>query len=384
MPGPRTRMRGVSLVEAMVALAVMAFGTLAVLGVQGTLRLNGDIAKQRSDALRIAQEALEDARSFERLQDYIALATTDPAPVAGYDSSNTAYTLRRTVVDAAAADPTRPRRKTLVVDVDWADRTGQAQTLRLSALLHGVAPELAGSLAVPTAGAVTRQPGGRHPAIPPSAVPWGEGRSRFDPPGGGGIGWVFDNVRADIVQVCAGPALESCIDFNARLLAGHVRFATDAAPPTGADARVPPGTVAPVAVAVAITAPAPADIGCYAQNLDLSTRAYWCAVPVADVGAWSGQSLVLGLPLAISVADPDAGLFRICRYTPYRNAHPVVPDGMRNEEHPLLYVGVTRALVNQNFLVVRAGDGAVAYDCPPDDVPGDPLNTNTWHHQPSN
>ena len=41
---PRAQ-RGLSLVEAMVAMAVMGFGTLAVLGVQASLRLNGDIAK---------------------------------------------------------------------------------------------------------------------------------------------------------------------------------------------------------------------------------------------------------------------------------------------------------------------------------------------------
>ena len=61
----RNASRGVSLVEAMVALAVMAFGMLAVVGVQSTLRLNGDIAKQRSEATRIAQETLEKGRSFQ-------------------------------------------------------------------------------------------------------------------------------------------------------------------------------------------------------------------------------------------------------------------------------------------------------------------------------
>ena len=56
--------RGVSLVEAMVALAVMAFGMLAVVGIQATMRLNADIAKQRSEATRIGQEMLETQRAF--------------------------------------------------------------------------------------------------------------------------------------------------------------------------------------------------------------------------------------------------------------------------------------------------------------------------------
>ena len=56
--------RGVSLVEALVALAVMAFGMLAVAGIQGMLRLNSDVAKQRSEAVRIAQEQIEQLRAF--------------------------------------------------------------------------------------------------------------------------------------------------------------------------------------------------------------------------------------------------------------------------------------------------------------------------------
>ncbi|MBL0296205.1 MAG: prepilin-type N-terminal cleavage/methylation domain-containing protein [Betaproteobacteria bacterium] len=63
----RRSARGVSLVEALVALAVMAFGMLGLIGVQSTLRLNGDTAKQRSEAVRIAQSRLDDLRAFSVL-----------------------------------------------------------------------------------------------------------------------------------------------------------------------------------------------------------------------------------------------------------------------------------------------------------------------------
>ncbi len=103
------RVRGVSLVEALVALAVMAFGTLAVLGVQTSLRLNADIAKQRSEAVRIAQETLEAARSFERIAGYWRAGNLENAAVAGYDTANTTYPATRTVTDTAPT-PTRPTR----------------------------------------------------------------------------------------------------------------------------------------------------------------------------------------------------------------------------------------------------------------------------------
>ncbi|MDP1533833.1 MAG: prepilin-type N-terminal cleavage/methylation domain-containing protein, partial [Rubrivivax sp.] len=45
------RQQGVSLIEAVVALAVLAFGMLGLVGVQATLRGNADIAKQRAEAV---------------------------------------------------------------------------------------------------------------------------------------------------------------------------------------------------------------------------------------------------------------------------------------------------------------------------------------------
>ena len=52
--------RGVSLIEALVALAVMAFGLLGVVGMQSTLRVNADVSRQRAEAVRMAQEKMED------------------------------------------------------------------------------------------------------------------------------------------------------------------------------------------------------------------------------------------------------------------------------------------------------------------------------------
>ena len=64
-----------SLVEAIVAMAVMAFGMMAIVGLQTTLRANSDVAKQRSEAVRIAEEAIETARAFSLM----AGATTTSA-----------------------------------------------------------------------------------------------------------------------------------------------------------------------------------------------------------------------------------------------------------------------------------------------------------------
>ena len=66
-PGLSRPSRGVSLIEALVALAVMSIGLLGVAGMQATLRSTADLSKQRSEAVRLAQEKLEDLRSFGTL-----------------------------------------------------------------------------------------------------------------------------------------------------------------------------------------------------------------------------------------------------------------------------------------------------------------------------
>ena len=138
---------------------------------------------------------------------------------------------------------------------------------------------------------------------------------------------------------------------------------------------------------VAQTAPSVATVNCYVGTPTVTSVAYFCAVPLGDSGtAWSGRSRVTGLSLAASVADATATLLRVCRYTPYRE-HRVVPGTarllMRNDEHPLDYAGASVALVNQNFLVIRAGNGSLAYDCPDEDSSTPYVSGRSWHHQPA-
>jgi hypothetical protein len=87
------------------------------------------------------------------------------------------------------------------------------------------------------------------------------------------------------------------------------------------------------------------------------------------------------------VASSSGAAYRVCRYTKYR-AHLNIPGvepakRIPNADHPLDYLGVDGTLVGQNFLVIRAGDGTTAFDCPADDSTTPLVNGNTWHHQPA-
>lgn len=403
--------RGVSLVEALVALAVMGFGILGIVGLQMSLRNSADVSKQRAEAVRMGQAIIERRRAYSALASASAvtafadIVSRGPTAASG-PTSNTDFNITETVVDF-----NNPRRKSLVVDVTWRDRTGvDLQSIRLSTVIAGVPPALTAGLGFP--GTVDPRTRGRHGAIPKTAVDQGNGTSRFDLPGStptSVIRWIFDNSTGFITQTCTGSETTPvCIAATRRLLQGFVVFATTATAPGPADAEAPPSPSSLVGVDVQQTVPISGTENCYVYQ-ETAYVEYWCAVRVDDLAGkvWSGRAEVAVTPLASSVADASASRLRVCRYTPVRGCQPAVGDTiwgnpgatascsapvppaaaasrpMANQDHPSTYAGVKESMINQNFLVIRAGNGTTAFDCPADDTGTPLINGNTWHHQPS-
>lgn len=396
----RCSQRGVSLIEALVAMAVMAFGMLAVVGLQVTLRTNGDMSKQRAEAVRIAQQSIEDWRAFAAVEvtvgvvDYQDLLSDGPTNIAGI---NATYVRTRTLTDWPATWPgdSAPM-KTLAVTVAWDNRNGQPQTVVLSSAIAGVAPELSGSLAVPANGVVGRQPLGRNRAIPALAKDLGS-VSGFMPPqaAGGGVTWVFNNVSGLITGVCNLPGrttatlvaadVAACsANTLAQLLRGYVQFASVGSVPDAAQAQTPTGVPMDLDVSLSLTSALahPTPPACFDNATAIAFAAvpgsavsYYCAIFSNANGLWSGRSRVVASGWAIGTA---AGQFKICRYTPLATDNPA---GARNADHPLDYTEAGSAayasLVGQNFLVI-----STANLCPSDvAAAGDFLNSNTRLHQ---
>lgn len=385
--------RGVSLIEALVALAVMAFGMLGVVGMQATLRFNADISKQRSEAVRLAQERLEQLRSFGTLPTTPGqIAYADIAPEAAVaaalpGSANASYE-RAVVVPTAAASA--PGLQQVTVNVSWLDRRSgvgiDPQSVTLSTMVAGIAPELGGALALSGNRTAPQRPRERHPVVPPSAVNQGNGTSNFTPPNSGGFVWVFNNQTGLVISVCN--PVGSCTALNAWLLSGYINFANDTGtPPTEAEAKVPAGHVPTTGtwdVAVDVTVPVSTPtIDCY-EDPGTTRIGYFCLVPTATTGAgrvWSGHSrLVLsgGTGVISTVAsDATPGNYKVCRYTLNPDT-----DSPSNGAHPLNYTLVSQPLANQNFLVIAAGSGGTAHNCPTDSS-GSLVNSNTKRHQPA-
>lgn len=405
----RHHLRGLSLIEALVALAVMAFGMLGIVGIQASLRNNADVARQRAEAVRIADEVIESARAYSVVnttatkrayQDIVAGSAT--TTVAG---TNTSFTKTVTITDSADFSF-----KTLNVKMSWLDRTSAPQEVQLTSVIHRVPPELGMALGISGEGTGTAIPSGRHSTIPSTAIPYGTSgtSSQFTPPGAGAVSWIFNNVNGQIKERCVGT---SCSTNYGWLLQGYILFATSASAPGPIDAEAPASNAMPVTLTMNQTAPTPPAVPlpeCYFENLPSAPAVakavnYYCLVSVSTASGsgskWSGHSEVFGLSLASAIADARLGLYRVCRYTPHHvqqagnttytvtiNPGPPPVTQTRtilNEDHPYDYADVGSNLVRQNFLVIQAGNGTVPYGCPDDD-PATPLvNGSTWHHQPA-
>lgn len=413
--------RGVSLVEALVALAVMAFGMMAIVGVQSTMRQNADIAKQRSEAVRIAQEAIERWRAYSVLDTtagrtaYADIATQDDEIVAGYQT-NTSYTLSRTVTDLPGQN-----QKALQVGVSWADRNGATQAIQLNSVVALSDPAIAGVLFTPPAGNPSKRPRNRHAAIPMLAKDMGGGLSAFKPPAPGGstVAWVFNNVTGLIVGVCNVAAatttealttsdIASCSNNTvAQLLSGYVRFSTGLVQPTAADAENPSSNARNLDMALLITSTGhPGDPSCF-DDAPVTTSAailqtavtYYCAIPANSSRSWAGYLSIM--PQAFD-DDPSSewkipssgnpgGSHTLCRYTPAVSDTQWVPNWQHPFRYRIEYADPAPGpqlkplpmppLPNQNFLVVLDGFSCPA-DGPPDPALGDFVNSNTLVHLP--
>lgn len=397
----RSTSRGFSLIEALVALLVMGFGMLGVLGIQSSLRQYSDVSKQRTEAVRLAQEGTETWRAFVKLDadagatDYTDITTHAPIAVVGTlaAATNTSYTIERQVVTLATSADMPQSGKWLQTTLRWNDRTGTEQRVDFHTHISGISPDLAGTLLAPPAGGAgaVRRPQGRHPGIPRGAVDDGSGKSTFAPPGLPSTTWTFDNLTGLITKICNPTCTPT--DFVGFLLSGYVRFSDPVDPstggflqPVGADAETPAAsasTFGTIGVEVGQTAPTEkaGTVVCATETFPLYV-AYYCAIEATTADKrWSGRSYITGPVFAADAADASASSARSCRYTP-QTVEPADPP-LKNAEHPSTYSGVIETLFNQDFLMIRGGSGSAAFTCPGDDTSTPFVNGNTFRHQPA-
>ncbi len=407
-----TQQTGVSLLEALFSLLVLSVGVAATGHVHRHLETHADIARQRSEAVRLAQEDLEAARLFGSPAASDVRSVQDSAAL----RLNTTFELTRQI---DASDTGAAPFRSATVAVVWRARDGSTQQTVLASALTDQDPAFSGALtlvASAQAGAA-----GRSSAIPPGVHIVDDRRSAFKPTPGATVAFVVDNASARVVEQCTDvPAdvrsadlgaehLTHCAEFKALLLSGVVRFSGSNPP----DALAANDTPLALALSVGLAGMlSPASPWCHAearktvvyrasdgvhreavaleatpaslaatdwQDTGERHTAYRCVVAAAgDPPRWSGQSIVV--PLGWEIGNAPAQR-KVCRYVADNDSSGAID---RNDEHPSVYRQVDGALLQQNFLVIR-GDLA----CPQpaaatidSTAPGTPAGVATVQHQP--
>ena len=383
---PTRRQHGISLIEALIALLVLSLGMLTVSQLQGHLRLGSDIARQRTEAVRLGQEDIEALRAYSVLAASgtarswagITSASRSVDASTGY-ATHTRYTVVREIVatNALAA-------KTAAVTVHWNDRDGEAQKIVLTTVIAANDPAHGGVLALAPSGVHAKGASSRSTRVPLLAKDLGDGRSVMKPTSTGTTALIFDNTSGNVTARCTGinPAtttrdlaladLTACGALNAQLLSGSVRF-SQTAPPDAAR-----GNEAPLALSIALALTG----GTYATAPECSSEAvqteagdryvaYHCVVQPLASGRWSGRSTVVPSGWALGTT---ADARQVCRYSADLNGSGAIDS---NEEHPATYSAVDHSLANQNFLVIAGNQ-----TCPASAASDAFVNHATAPHQP--
>lgn len=337
--------RGFTLIEALVSLLVLAFGLLAIASFQITLSRNSDVAKQRTEATRLAQEKLEQLRTYPTLTVYGNQMVSSTNLTQETITTNTDFTRSWAVTTAGSVDTGR----TLTVTVAWADRTGATQQVQLFSNISSSDPSEVGGLWFPLPdGTILRRPKDRNIDIPiPATTITGTDKS-YVPWAGGSAGFlVFSNVSGDIVQKCTGTTAPDaallansgvCTTFNGYVLTGYISGSLVASVTgiTFSGFAGKPSTTPECTVGNATD-----------QNNGTTAltgfKYYACLIQPTETTPriWTGRTDLTGTGLTSGKKS--------CRYT--TDTATTV-----NNNHPATYTSVDRSLDNQNFNVISSGN----------------------------
>ena len=359
--------KGIGLIEALLAFLVLSLGMLAMTRVQSDLRAHAELARQRSEATRIAQQDIEALRAYSVLTKPGAGANSfeqiAPASAVVDSIAPTRYELVRQVSPAADGQAA-----SVVVTVRWNDRRGETQHTTLPSVIARSAPALAAALVNAPRGLPTLGAFDRSSHIPLIAKDLGDGRSAFKPASTDSVAIVQDNRSGQVIARCSGlptalttealtlADLTDCDTRSGLLLSGAVHFAQ--------------GAPLPFDIALVLTGGAyPQAPQCTTMPIEAGDRrsVYHCVVypsaSEAGVGGWSGSTTLVPIGWRIGATAQDQ---RVCHYSSDLDGSGAID---RNNEHPAAYSGVDSALAQQNFLVIAGPD-----NCPAD--------LGTVQHQP--
>ena len=345
---PQFKQRGFSLIEAMIALLVMAFGMLALAGMHASISYGGDMAKQRGEAMRLAQERIEQMRSYTGLTTGAINWNGIDGLADGSATTNATYTVTSSMA-GTDADPARAAE----VRVSWADRAGVAQTLTMSTVIARTDPNDTAFLLSPMpTSASLRRPFDRSLDIPIRSISLGNGSSSYQL--SANFALIFNDASGNVVQICnpgvanasASQILaSSCVTTTGYIISGYLSRSSNGLNwPSGMNfasiVRTEPGSEG---IRCDISAAVDQTTGA-----TLGTMFYLCVIPVATPTSgsanWSGTWRFGGVSTSNN--------YIVCRYE-YTNS-----SSSANDRNVQPYVNVQEALDQQNYLLTTSSSNS--------------------------
>jgi prepilin-type N-terminal cleavage/methylation domain-containing protein len=351
----RASARGFSLIESLIALVIVSFGLLAIAGVHLKLTRGEDIARQRGEATRLAQEKLEELRSFTQLN--AAAGVNSWGGMAGATDTisndpnayhaNTTFTRTWQVLDSVDDAWRRVR-----VTVAWTDRVNatanEETTLSFNTMIAKTDPFDSGALSFPLPGNTTlKRPKNRSLNIPVPATDLGDGHSAIKVTDS--LYAVFSNDSGWVVRTCAfeitlASQLNLCPETTAYIIAGYISLSGPSTFP--ADLAM---NTTQITGSTGVTCAAPSvavDQNDISQTI-AGYRYYMCVVHVAAAGnAWSGK-----VRLAAAALNAGGTNYLVCRFQYKAKVDKPSVDNPNNVQD---YTSVTDSLDNQNYLITTA------------------------------
>ena len=135
--------RGVSLVEILIALLVLALGIAVLVRFQGGVLRSRGIVSQHNEAIQLAEDRLGQLRNYSVLN-------TTTGKNAYQDIANGTATVAKAsttyTVTWVVAELTDPDHKTVTVTVTWVDSQGVSHNIALSSIIGKINPASSGTV----------------------------------------------------------------------------------------------------------------------------------------------------------------------------------------------------------------------------------------------
>ena len=138
-----SKQRGLTLVEVLITILVIAIGVLALTRLQRNLWHHNSLLTQRDMALFLAQKKIEELRGYETINTAVGKFAYQDI-VTGTETtivSNTSYTISWNITDNV-----NPFYKTVAVATNWSDNRGGSHTINLTSIINRMDPIVAGNV----------------------------------------------------------------------------------------------------------------------------------------------------------------------------------------------------------------------------------------------